>query len=166
MVIRLLRKSKFIFLISISLPKKLFFSSKDQIFDIFDPKSAEPNKKRNIDVWWIHDDGGLIVLLAHLIRNHKPFKDARVRVITHGKENAISSERQKLLALLKKFRIDVTDIEVIDLNKKNSGLSNFEKKMDAFRLHDKYDASIENPRNSMDCENISFLFAKKFRLIL
>lgn len=37
----------------------------------FYPSNAEPFSEGNIDVWWIVHDGGMLMLLPFLIKQHK-----------------------------------------------------------------------------------------------
>lgn len=35
-----------------------------------------------IDVWWVVHDGGLLILLAFLLKQHKVWRDCRIRIFT------------------------------------------------------------------------------------
>merc|ERR1712198_352721 len=50
-------------------------------------------KKRTgtIDVWWLYDDGGLTLLLPHIITTRKQFKDCKLRVFTLANKIALLS---------------------------------------------------------------------------
>jgi len=101
--------------------------------------------KRKIDVWWLFDDGGLVILVAHLLKQHKPFKNAEIRVFTGGKESRLDEERRKLIQLLQKFRIEVTEVKVLpDLNKnpREAEREAMRKKISKFRLKDNDDEDI------------------------
>lgn len=37
----------------------------------FFPSNAEPFSEGNIDVWWIVHDGGMLMLLPFLLKQHK-----------------------------------------------------------------------------------------------
>ena len=41
-------------------------------------------KKREgvIDVWWLYDDGGLTILLPHILQTRKQFSDCKMRVFS------------------------------------------------------------------------------------
>ncbi len=43
---------------------------------------AEEQQEGLIDVWWIVHDGGLLVLLAHLLQQHKVWRKCQLRVHT------------------------------------------------------------------------------------
>ena len=103
--------------------------------------------KRKIDVWWLFDDGGLVILVAHLLKQHKPFKNAEIRVFTGGKESRLNEEERKLIQLLQKFRIEVTEVKVLpELNKspKESDREAMRKKIAKYRLKDNDDEEILN----------------------
>ena len=66
-------------------------------------------KKRTgiIDVWWLYDDGGLTLLLPHILTTRKQFKSCKLRVFTLANRNhALDQQQRKMAMLLAKFRID------------------------------------------------------------
>lgn len=44
--------------------------------------SNEDRMKGNIDVWWVVHDGGLLMLLPFLLRQHKVWKHCNLRIFT------------------------------------------------------------------------------------
>ncbi len=70
---------------------------------------GEPGRRERIDVWWggLKGNGGLILLVAYLLKSHEDWKDATVRVTivvdTHKNIPQITSN---LTALLKEARIE------------------------------------------------------------
>ncbi|XP_038076964.1 solute carrier family 12 member 2-like isoform X1 [Patiria miniata] len=76
--------------------------------------------KGNIDVWWLLDDGGLTLLIPHLISMKSNWEKCKLRVFaTTGKKEQIDREKMNMANMLSKFRIDCSDVEIIpDLNKK------------------------------------------------
>jgi hypothetical protein len=64
-----------------------------------------------IDVWWLWDDGGLTLLLPHLLRLHKHWAKCKIRVMAVnmsknvGDEMHMASEMNKLIT---RFRIPAT----------------------------------------------------------
>ena len=63
-----------------------------------------------IDVWWITDDGGLTMLLPHLLTQNPAFKQHSMRVLAVGSQNAaehvkFQETERKMAHLLNKFRI-------------------------------------------------------------
>jgi solute carrier family 12 sodium/potassium/chloride transporter 2 len=39
-------------------------------------------KKGNIDVWWIYDDGGLTLLMPYILKNNSLWKGCKLRVFS------------------------------------------------------------------------------------
>ncbi|KAI1712835.1 solute carrier family 12 domain-containing protein [Ditylenchus destructor] len=73
--------------------------------------------KVRIDVWWLYDDGGLTLLIPHLLRLPKSYLEgAELRVLTlTGSEDEVNEE--SMIALLGKFRIEFSSVKVIEINK-------------------------------------------------
>ncbi|CAK9004492.1 Solute carrier family 12 member 2 (Na-K-Cl cotransporter 1) [Durusdinium trenchii] len=73
-----------------------------------------------IDVWWVSDDGGLTMLIPHLLRANRLLRGKRLRVLTVTNYNIQeTSKLQKtefrMVHLLKKFRIDA-QVEAVEAN--------------------------------------------------
>ncbi|CAI5449324.1 unnamed protein product [Caenorhabditis angaria] len=78
-------------------------------------------KKGVIDVWWLYDDGGLTLLIPHLLTIPKSYLEgARLRIFTISTSSRTMEQEQRgMAALLSKFRIDFSDVSVIaDIGKK------------------------------------------------
>ncbi|EGT41807.1 CBN-NKCC-1 protein [Caenorhabditis brenneri] len=78
-------------------------------------------KKGVIDVWWLYDDGGLTLLIPHLLSIPKSYLEgARLRIFTISTSSRTMEQEQRGMAtLLSKFRIDYSDVYVIaDIGKK------------------------------------------------
>ncbi|EJD74990.1 hypothetical protein LOAG_17781 [Loa loa] len=76
-----------------------------------------------IDVWWLYDDGGLTLLVPHLLTLPKSYlENARLRVFTISTSPTLMEQEQRsMAALLTKFRIDFSDVFVIpDIGRKPS----------------------------------------------
>ncbi|CAD5211221.1 unnamed protein product [Bursaphelenchus xylophilus] len=69
-----------------------------------------------IDVWWLYDDGGLTLLLPHLLRLPKSYLEgAQLRVITlSGNANAV--DEKSMLTLMAKFRIECNSVKVLEIS--------------------------------------------------
>merc|ERR1712029_1059683 len=82
----------------------------------------ESAKKRtgNIDVWWLYDDGGLTLLIPHIIKTRKQFKDCKLRVFSlANKSTGLDLETRNLASMLSRFRIEYADVTVVpDVTKK------------------------------------------------
>lgn len=69
-----------------------------------------------IDVWWIVHDGGLLLLLAHLLQQHKIWRKCKLRVHTVA-EKLDNSEvvKKNLERLLELVRIKA-EVQVLELD--------------------------------------------------
>jgi hypothetical protein len=83
--------------------------------EIFQKKSAG-----FIDVWWLYDDGGLTLLLPYILQTRKRFKTCKLRIFSLAhKPDSFDKDTRNLAALLAKFRIDYSYVDVIpDITKK------------------------------------------------
>eukprot|EP00092_Neocalanus_flemingeri_P010472 GFUD01011283.1.p1 GENE.GFUD01011283.1~~GFUD01011283.1.p1 ORF type:complete len:1082 (+),score=181.23 GFUD01011283.1:264-3509(+) len=74
----------------------------------------------NIDVWWLYDDGGLTLLLPHIIKTRKQFKDCKIRVFSLANNaNQLDLETRNMASMLSRFRIDYADVTAVpDVTKK------------------------------------------------
>ena len=81
--------------------------------DIFRPKQGPSDV---IDVWWLFDDGGLTLLLPYLLRRRKRWRDCQFRIFScvPGDKNDAERQHSVMASLLKKFRIEYTDLNVLD----------------------------------------------------
>ncbi|PAV63134.1 hypothetical protein WR25_12391 [Diploscapter pachys] len=72
-------------------------------------------KKARIDVWWLYDDGGLTLLIPHLMTIPKSYLEgATLRVFTISTSSrTMEQETRGMAALLSKFRIDFADVNVV-----------------------------------------------------
>uniref|UniRef100_A0A183C0Y5 SLC12 domain-containing protein n=1 Tax=Globodera pallida TaxID=36090 RepID=A0A183C0Y5_GLOPA len=67
-----------------------------------------------VDVWWLHDDGGLALLLSHLLKEHNTYlPNAKLRIFTICSKLDPDDVYHKLVEMLKKFRIHFTSVHVI-----------------------------------------------------
>jgi hypothetical protein len=70
-----------------------------------------------IDVWWIVHDGGLLMLLPFLLRQHKTWKNCQLRIFTVAQLSDNSVQMKKdLQQWIYALRIDAKIVEVIELN--------------------------------------------------
>jgi hypothetical protein len=53
-------------------------------------------KKGNIDVWWLYEDGGLSLLIPYILKNNKLWRGCKLRIFTisHNSED-INSVRMR-----------------------------------------------------------------------
>ena len=71
-------------------------------------------KRGTIDVWWLYDDGGLSILLPHIIRSRSNWTDSNLRIFCLADENEdVETKHKSMRLLMKKFRIPIQDVVVI-----------------------------------------------------
>ncbi|KAJ6664121.1 hypothetical protein lerEdw1_008336 [Lerista edwardsae] len=95
--------------------------------------------KGTIDVWWLFDDGGLILLIPYILTLRKKWQDCKLRIFTGGKVTRLEEEKLMMASLLSKFRIKFADISIIgDINMKPNKESwkFFEEMIEPYRLHE------------------------------
>ena len=90
----------------------------------------------NIDVWWLYDDGGLTLLLPHILQTRKQFASCKLRVFSlSNRPDDFDKETRNLAALLAKFRIDFSEVMIVpDITKK----ANVDTKEEFMRIIAKY----------------------------
>lgn len=114
--------------------------SKKQMEILASMNQFQTHRKRAfIDVWWLFDDGGLGLLIPHLLTLNKSYLDgAKMRVFTvSASRSQLQREQRSMAALLSRFRIDYSDVYVIpDLAKKPSQetLAEFQALLQPFRI--------------------------------
>ncbi|CAN2389313.1 Solute carrier family 12 [Pristimantis euphronides] len=87
----------------------------------FYPSNHERYLEGNIDVWWIVHDGGMLMLLPFLLKQHKVWKKCRMRIFTVAQMDDNSIQMKKDLAtFLYHLRIDA-EVEVVEMH--NSDIS-------------------------------------------
>ncbi|CAL2032658.1 unnamed protein product [Caenorhabditis brenneri] len=76
-----------------------------------------------IDIWWIVQDGGILMLIAYLLRQHKVWKGCTLRIFAVSEQDSTKSEDmkaglQKYIYMLRidaeLFIVDLLDMEVSD----------------------------------------------------
>uniref|UniRef100_A0A8C8G403 Solute carrier family 12 member 6 n=1 Tax=Oncorhynchus tshawytscha TaxID=74940 RepID=A0A8C8G403_ONCTS len=85
------------------------------------PGNSEPCAEGYIDVWWIVHDGGMLMLLPFLLRQHKVWRKCAMRIFTVAQMEDNSIQMKKDLAtFLYHLRIEA-DVEVVEMH--NSDIS-------------------------------------------
>ncbi|XP_060887681.1 solute carrier family 12 member 6-like isoform X1 [Labrus mixtus] len=85
------------------------------------PSNSEPCTEGYIDVWWIVHDGGMLMLLPFLLRQHKVWRKCGMRIFTVAQMEDNSIQMKKDLAtFLYHLRIEA-DVEVVEMH--NSDIS-------------------------------------------
>ncbi|XP_072526754.1 solute carrier family 12 member 6-like [Salminus brasiliensis] len=85
------------------------------------PTNSEPCTDGYIDVWWIVHDGGMLMLLPFLLRQHKVWRKCGMRIFTVAQMEDNSIQMKKDLAtFLYHLRIEA-EVEVVEMH--NSDIS-------------------------------------------
>merc|ERR1712203_1213609 len=67
-----------------------------------------------IDVWWLYDDGGLTLLLPHILKTRKQFKHCKLRVFKLANQNdQLDMETRNMASMLSRFRIEFADVTAV-----------------------------------------------------
>ena len=66
--------------------------------------------KGTIDVWWLYDDGGLTILIPHLLSISPHWRGCKLRIFTPASDKKIKANQIRMANLLKKFRIDFSSV--------------------------------------------------------
>uniref|UniRef100_A0A8C6Q6T1 Solute carrier family 12 member 5b n=1 Tax=Nothobranchius furzeri TaxID=105023 RepID=A0A8C6Q6T1_NOTFU len=86
------------------------------------PSNGERFTEGYIDVWWIVHDGGMLMLLPFLLRQHKVWRKCKMRIFTVAQMDDNSIQMKKdLLIFLYHLRIDAA-VEVVEMVGHLSGL--------------------------------------------
>uniref|UniRef100_A0A3P9C1C8 Solute carrier family 12 member 1 n=1 Tax=Maylandia zebra TaxID=106582 RepID=A0A3P9C1C8_9CICH len=100
-------------------------------------KKKQP--KGTIDVWWLFDDGGLTLLLPYILTTRKKWKDCKMRIFMAGQPGRSDLDKEEMKGLLKKFRINCSDINVFDdlhIKPRSESLKELQEMIEPFRLHE------------------------------
>lgn len=104
--------------------------------------SAQFQKKQpkgTIDVWWLFDDGGLTLLLPYILTTRKKWKDSKLRIFIAGQPGRSDLDKEEMKSLVHKFRINCTDINVVDdihIPPSTDSLRKLEDMIEPFCLHE------------------------------
>lgn len=74
----------------------------------------------NIDVWWVVHDGGLLMLLPFLLKQHRTWKNCKMRIFTIAQmeDNSIQIKKD-LKIFLYHLRIEA-EVEVVEMVRHNN----------------------------------------------
>uniref|UniRef100_A0A4W6ELG1 Solute carrier family 12 member 5b n=1 Tax=Lates calcarifer TaxID=8187 RepID=A0A4W6ELG1_LATCA len=79
------------------------------------PSNGERFTEGHIDVWWIVHDGGMLMLLPFLLRQHKVWRKCKMRIFTVAQMDDNSIQMKKdLITFLYHLRIDA-EVEVVEM---------------------------------------------------
>ena len=76
---------------------------------------CKEHKEGAIDVYWLYDDGGLTLLLPHILSTRAKFHKCKLRVffLSNQKSEDLDREARNMAVLLAKFRIEFQDVVVL-----------------------------------------------------
>ncbi|XP_077171900.1 solute carrier family 12 member 6 isoform X2 [Paroedura picta] len=93
----------------------------------FFPANAEPFPEGNIDVWWIVHDGGMLMLLPFLLKQHKVWRKCNIRIFTVAQLEDNSIQMKKDLAtFLYHLRIEA-EVEVVEMHDSDISAYTYER---------------------------------------
>ncbi|XP_055079115.1 solute carrier family 12 member 5b isoform X1 [Periophthalmus magnuspinnatus] len=91
------------------------------------PSNGERFTEGHIDVWWIVHDGGMLMLLPFLLRQHKVWRKCKIRIFTVAQMDDNSIQMKKdLITFLYHLRIDAM-VEVVEMLDSDISAYTYEK---------------------------------------
>ncbi|XP_036388906.1 solute carrier family 12 member 5b [Megalops cyprinoides] len=91
------------------------------------PSNGERFTEGHIDVWWIVHDGGMLMLLPFLLRQHKVWRKCKMRIFTVAQMDDNSIQMKKdLTTFLYHLRIDA-QVEVVEMHDSDISAYTYEK---------------------------------------
>uniref|UniRef100_A0A674MTB0 Solute carrier family 12 member 5a n=1 Tax=Takifugu rubripes TaxID=31033 RepID=A0A674MTB0_TAKRU len=91
------------------------------------PSNGERFTEGHIDVWWIVHDGGMLMLLPFLLRQHKVWRKCKMRIFTVAQMDDNSIQMKKDLTMfLYHLRIDAM-VEVVEMHDGDISAYTYEK---------------------------------------
>ncbi|XP_074500098.1 solute carrier family 12 member 5b isoform X2 [Sebastes fasciatus] len=91
------------------------------------PSNGERFTEGYIDVWWVVHDGGMLMLLPFLLRQHKVWRKCKMRIFTVAQldDNSIQMKKD-LITFLYHLRIDAA-VEVVEMHDGDISAYTYEK---------------------------------------
>ncbi|XP_026125611.1 solute carrier family 12 member 5-like isoform X2 [Carassius auratus] len=91
------------------------------------PSNGERFTEGHIDVWWIVHDGGMLMLLPFLLRQHKVWRKCKIRIFTVAQMDDNSIQMKKdLMTFLYHLRFDA-EVEVVEMHESDISAYTYEK---------------------------------------
>ncbi len=75
---------------------------------------GKSSREGTLDLYWLYDDGGLSLLLPHLLRSKPRFSHCNLRVFFITDEEDTERERKKMEEVIHKFRIETESVSVLE----------------------------------------------------
>ncbi|KAF6352415.1 solute carrier family 12 member 6 [Rhinolophus ferrumequinum] len=93
----------------------------------FFPSNVEQFSEGHIDVWWIVHDGGMLMLLPFLLKQHKVWRKCNIRIFTVAQLEDNSIQMKKDLAtFLYHLRIEA-EVEVVEMHDSDISAYTYER---------------------------------------
>ncbi|XP_023646086.2 solute carrier family 12 member 4 [Paramormyrops kingsleyae] len=93
----------------------------------FYPSNHERFAEGHIDVWWIVHDGGMLMLLPFLLKQHKVWRKCKMRIFTVAQMDDNSIQMKKDLAtFLYQLRIEA-EVEVVEMHDSDISAYTYER---------------------------------------
>ncbi|KAM8782596.1 solute carrier family 12 member 6 isoform 5-T5 [Rhynchonycteris naso] len=93
----------------------------------FFPSNVEQFSEGHIDVWWIVHDGGMLMLLPFLLKQHKVWRKCSIRIFTVAQLEDNSIQMKKDLAtFLYHLRIEA-EVEVVEMHDSDISAYTYER---------------------------------------
>ncbi|KAL1007443.1 hypothetical protein UPYG_G00086820 [Umbra pygmaea] len=93
----------------------------------FYPSNHERFTEGTIDVWWIVHDGGMLMLLPFLLKQHKVWRKCKMRIFTVAQMDDNSIQMKKDLAtFLYQLRIEA-EVEVVEMHDSDISAYTYER---------------------------------------
>ncbi|KAF4086103.1 hypothetical protein AMELA_G00102940 [Ameiurus melas] len=94
--------------------------------DVF-PSNTDRLAEGTIDVWWIVHDGGLLMLLPFLLRQHKVWKKCKMRIFTVAQldDNSIQMKKD-LQSFMYQLRLNA-EVEVVEMHESDISAFTYER---------------------------------------
>ena len=68
----------------------------------------------SVDIYWLYDDGGLTLLIPHILHTRKIYRNCKMRIFfLCNKIEQLDMETRAMVALLARFRIEADDVIII-----------------------------------------------------
>ncbi|XP_048832822.1 solute carrier family 12 member 7 isoform X5 [Brienomyrus brachyistius] len=91
------------------------------------PANQDRLNEGTVDVWWIVHDGGMLMLLPFLLRQHKVWRKCKMRIFTVAQMNDNSIQMKKDLQMfLYHLRLDA-EVEVVEMHDSDISAFTYEK---------------------------------------
>ncbi|MED6254258.1 hypothetical protein ATANTOWER_021289, partial [Ataeniobius toweri] len=91
------------------------------------PTNQDRLGEGTIDVWWVVHDGGMLMLLPFLLRQHKVWRKCKMRIFTVAQMDDNSIQMKKDLQMfLYHLRLDA-EVEVVEMHDNDISAFTYEK---------------------------------------